>query len=208
MKIGIVPKVYSQYKDQIEISVDYKLIKLLKLIFIKTTIIVLNQNSNYRDLDLIVLHGGNDLFKLSKNKENRLRENLNNYYFKISQTKKIPLIGICLGAQFIAQKFKGKIIKKKQVGEHKVTFLKRSILTKMNVPDKVNSYHDYRIKKFGNNFQNLVFCPDKYVELFYNSKRNIMGMMWHPERYKQFRKFDIKLIKKFYDFSNSSSRTR
>ena len=208
MNIGIVPKIISVYKTQLEISVDYNLIKFLKLVFKKTKISILNQTLLNQDLDLIVLHGGNDLKKLSSKKEDIEREKFNEYFFKISMRKNIPILGICLGAQFIAQKFKGKIIRKRQVGDHRIYFVQNSFTDKMSKPKKVNSYHDFCIRSIKGNFTHLAFCESNNIECFLNFQKKTMGIMWHPERYKRFRKFDVKLIKKFYDFSNSSSRTR
>lgn len=128
MNIGIVPKIISVYKGQLEISVDYNLIKFLKAVFKKTKISILNQTLINQDLDLIVLHGGNDLKKLSTKKEDAEREKFNEYFFKVSRVKNIPILGICLGAQFIAQKFKGKIIKKGKLAIIKFIFLKTHLL--------------------------------------------------------------------------------
>ena len=47
-------------------------------------------------------------------------------------------------------------------------------------------------------FNVLAFTEDKIVECFENQSKNILGIMWHPERYLHVRNFDKKLIRKFF----------
>ena len=61
-----------------------------------------------------------------------------------------------------------------------------------NYPNKVNSFHEYSIKKLGRNFEIISYSTDKQIEAIKHKKYNWLGWMWHPERDKQ---FDIKLIK-------------
>ena len=46
----------------------------------------------------------------------------------------------------------------------------------------VNSFHNYVIKKTNNNFQDLYCSKDGNVEISFNSKNLILGLMFHPER--------------------------
>ena len=73
--------------------------------------------------------------------------------------------------------------------------------------NKVNSYHDYgiRIKDLSKKFNVLAFTEDKIVECFENQSKNILGIMWHPERYLHVRNFDKKLIRKILDAINCFS---
>ena len=64
------------------------------------------------NIDLICLSGGNDI--KDKTTKSIIRKKLDNYYYKKAKLKGIPVIGICHGAQFIAQKEGGKIEYKKQ----------------------------------------------------------------------------------------------
>ena len=64
----------------------------------------------------------------------------------------------------------------------------------------INSYHDYGIKEdyLGKNLKVLATTKDGSVELFKHKTKKIIGMMWHPERYKNLRSFELKFIKKFF----------
>ena len=65
---------------------------------------------------------------------------------------------------------------------------------------KVNSYHDFGIKNsdLPKTFNILAATKDGYVECYANDNNKLMGMMWHPERYKYLRNFEKKLLKKFF----------
>ena len=140
--------------------------------------------------------------------KNIIRAKYNNYFFNLAQKKKIPTLGICLGAQFIAKKHKGILVKKQHVGEHIIVFSNAKIFKNTKLPNTTNSYHNYVIKKLGKKFIKLAFAKDKSIESFINLKKKILGIMWHPERFKKFRNFDKQIVKNFYDISNTSSRSR
>jgi putative glutamine amidotransferase len=62
----------------------------------------------------------------------------------------------------------------------------------------VNSFHDYGFNQnlLGKDLKILANSSDKIVESFCHIKHKLLGIMWHPERYKNFKKFDINLFKK------------
>ena len=117
MKILIVPTIREIYKNQIEVSVDLKLIELMKKIFKNATIDIYNSTIK-KNYDLILLAGGNNSF--INNNADKVRNKINNIVYKFALKKKIKVIGICHGAHFLSKKF-GFIItrKKNHVGSHK-----------------------------------------------------------------------------------------
>ena len=189
-KIGIVPTIINR-RSSINYAIDKNLIVFLKKIFPKHVCDILfeEKKNNY---DLIVLSGGNTLFKFEKTKANKLRSKLDKYYFKFALRKKIPFLGICHGAQFIGFHFKSKIVKKKN---HVGT--KHLIKTTFNDKISTNSFHDYSIIELGNNLVQLAWTPDGSIEAFKHKKKKIVGIMWHPERYDKIKKFDLQFIKKY-----------
>lgn len=189
-KIGIIPSIKETYKNQFEFSYDIKINKLLKSIYKKSKISNLDFNSNHKEkMNLIVICGGNDLPFIKKNKANILRYKLNNLIFKKAIKNKIPILGICYGAQYIAYKFKSLIGKKKHVGEHKIYLeQEKSVI-------KVNSYHNTIINKLGKSLKIQGYAPDKSVEYFMHKNKKIIGIQWHPERYKKFKKIDLDIIR-------------
>ena len=60
----------------------------------------------------------------------------------------------------------------------------------------VNSYHNFSIVKLGKNINKIAWTKDGSIEAFKHQKKRILGIMWHPERYKKIKKFDLDLLRK------------
>ena len=60
--------------------------------------------------------------------------------------------------------------------------------------------YDYGIKNdyLAKNLQVLGTSSDNSIELFKHKSKKIMGMMWHPERFKKLREFELKIFKGFF----------
>tara|TARA_B100000029_G_scaffold495593_1_gene560726 strand:+ start:931 stop:1533 length:603 start_codon:yes stop_codon:yes gene_type:complete len=143
--------------------------------------------------DGIILSGGGDPLKKDKRHKNELK------LIKYSIQKKIPLIGICRGAQVLNIYFGGKITKIRNHVRKTHRIFGPLISKKKNI--LVNSFHDYGFKQnlLGKNLKILARSSDKVVESFCHNKHNLLGIMWHPERYKNLKKFDINLIRKVFN---------
>jgi len=194
VRILLVPSVKEVYEDQIEYCVDQKLILFLKKAFPKSKIEIFN-NNNLIKSNLIVFSGGNSTS--TKSKKDKIREKINNFIYRFSQINKIKIYGICYGAQFIAKKFKFNLKKNNfHVGEHNIYIEKNGSRREI----KVNSYHDDVImfKKSKNINIFATSSIDNTVEAFHVKKNKILCIIWHPERYKNFKKLDINLIRNFY----------
>mgnify|MGYP001294332656 FL=1 len=126
-----------------------------------------------RDLDHlkpigIILAGGNDLSSIIKNKENILREKNDRFLLNYGLKKKLPVLGVCYGFQFIAKKYKSKLFKVKgHVRKyHNLNF--------KNYKLNINSFHNYGIYKLPKNFDILVICNDNTIELVECKKKKIL----------------------------------
>lgn len=189
MIIGIIPKIRENYKDQIEFSIDEKLIQYLKKIFPKSKFEILIEKK-IKKLGLLVISGGNDLTKHNLAKKNLRRASLNNYFFHLAKKKRLPILGICHGAHFLANQYGAHISKSsKHVGFHQIQTLSGKKI-------RILSHHNYVIKKISKKFEVLALAMDKTIELFQSKKMKILGIMWHPERQKKLNKFETNLIKK------------
>ncbi len=109
---------------------------------------------------------------------------------------------------FIAKKYRSILVKKKHIGKHEILFSNNQFFKNTKLPNTTNSYHNYIIKKLSTRFMNLAFAKDQSIEAFVNFDKKILGIMWHPERFNNFRKFDKQIIKNFYDISNTGRRSR
>tara|TARA_B100001996_G_C18544411_1_gene548254 strand:+ start:230 stop:829 length:600 start_codon:yes stop_codon:yes gene_type:complete len=197
MIIGILPSVRQPYKNQIELTYDVKLINFLEKLNKKVEIRLINSNSKIdKKFKLIVIGGGNDILKFSNKKEDKYKNKIVENFFIKAKFLKIPILGICYGAQFVAGKFNSKFIKKRKVGQHKINILENKLLKIRKKKIKTNSFKNYLITKISNKLELLARAADGTIEAFFIGKIRFLGIMWHPERFKKFKKFDLDLIKK------------
>ena len=193
MKIGIIPSIQEKYKNQFEYSCDLNLFSFLKKIFKKSKIELLTFDHHInKEYKLIIISGanGNEIISFNKSKKNFIRNELDSKFFFKALKLNIPILGICHGAQYIAKKFKSIIKEKKHVGSHNINLIgfgKKVI---------VNSFHNKVITKLGKNLLPKGFAQDNTIEYFEQKKKKIIGIMWHPERYKKFKKIDQNIVKK------------
>ena len=148
----------------------------------------------------IILPGGNDVYKLKKNKINFSRDKFEYKLINYSLKNKIPLLGVCKGFQLIADFYKGKLVKCiNHVGTfHNLEISKKSKFinfTKLNV----NSFHNFGINELPTIFNIVSRSEDQLIEIAEHKKEKILCFMFHPER---FSKSQIKLkliINKFFN---------
>ena len=184
MNIFIVPRI-KKNKTEIYLSVDINLIKFLKDTFKDAKIDF--SESITRKPDIIIFSGGNNLRSFSNKNEDVVRDKIDKKIFKYGIKNNIKMIGICGGAQFLAKKFRCKIEKiNRHIGSHRIYYEKK--FQKLFRKEKiVNSFHDYGIKAISKNIIPLARASDKSFEFFIHKDKNILGIMWHPERYKKFK---------------------
>ena len=134
----------------------------------------------------IVLSGGEDIGKY------KLRDNSEKFLINYSIKKRIPIFGICRGMQIIGSYFG---VKLKKVKNH-VNTLHTIYSNKRRFT--VNSYHNLSLKKCPANFSIEFKSLDGNIESIQSKTKKIYACMWHPERYKQFKKIDIKYFKNLF----------
>ena len=189
--IGLVPTIIKR-RGSLNFVIETKTLKFLKSCFKDYDYKILNDNIHNVKLDLIISLGGNSLITIKKNNANSMRNRLDNYYLKLAIKKKIPFLGICYGAQFIANFFKSKITKKIN---HSNKIHSISLISNKKI--FVNSYHDYSITTLGTPLSVIANSNDGSIEAFRHVDKRILGIMWHPERYNKIKKFDLDFIKKY-----------
>ena len=132
----------------------------------------------------LIMSGGNSPYEIEKNNENFIREKNDKIIFRFAAKKKIPILAICGGFQRIASFYKSKIIK---INHHVKKFhlinVEKKIFNIKIGNIKINSYHNYAIKKLPKHFNMIVKCKDNSIELAYSKDYNILCLMFHPERF-------------------------
>ncbi len=96
----------------------------------------------------------------------------------------IPVLGICVGAQYIARYFGGRAgpAASPEYGKTEVRILKKNDLF-MNLPDRFVAWesHNDEIKDLGNDLELLASSETCNVQAFKHVDKKIYGLQFHPE---------------------------
>ena len=192
LKIGITSNIKEYYKGYIDFidhywldyfekkNINYYLVPNKKKL----------SKKKIKEINLLIIPGGNDVSNVLKT--SNIRNNIEKNLIKICFKKKIPILGICRGAQLLNKSFGGKIskIKKHMRTRHNIFFTNREIIKKNFL--NVNSFHNDGIKKNDLSKSFKVLASDKHnnIEMFISNNKKIIGTMWHPEREKSMQLLD------------------
>lgn len=151
---------------------------------------------NFDDYDGLLIPGGPDIDPYFYGEENYAsknmdfdfdRETLKCIDFFVNANK--PIVGICLGQQFLNVYFKGTLfqdIKKHGIREtdrHLVSFEKGSAFEKMYGENTLtNSLHHQCIKKLADDLLAVGHTEDGVIEAVEHKTKPIIGVQWHPEK--------------------------
>lgn len=146
-------------------------------------------------VDALVLSGGSPSISFEVQKLGRTSE-----YFDLN----IPILGICVGAQFIALNFSGSVgpANVPEYGKTELLVLEKDDLFE-NLPDKfyVWENHNDEVKKLPPNFIHLAKSENCNIQAFKHERKPIYGVQFHPEventeyGYDIFKNF-IKIVRK------------
>lgn len=190
MNILLIPRVeINKERNETNYILDIRLYKFLNYCF-KTKNVFIN-DINLKDnikIDLIVISGGNNL--INKKKSDVLRYKISKKIIEFGLKKKIPILGICYGAQLISSIYDSKI--KKVMGHVR----SKHFVFSANKKRLVNSYHNYAIHSYNSKkLKPLMFDSNNNIEMFNIINKKIIGIMWHPERNQLYDYKDIKIIR-------------
>tara|TARA_Y200000002_G_C22618885_1_gene637256 strand:- start:115 stop:723 length:609 start_codon:yes stop_codon:yes gene_type:complete len=199
MNILLLPRIESFYKNQYEYCIDKNWLSFLNETFPKSKISIPTSNTKINSISLIISTGGNNIVSYSNKIKDKLRNKIDTKYYNLSKKHHIPYVGVCYGAQLIAEKNNFEISKtKKHTKSHKTQFIENRKFSKLSRNSfRTNSFHNYLIRDINNKFEKLAIAEDRSIELFSHKDRKLLGMMWHPERYKNFKDIDKDIFKIF-----------
>jgi GMP synthase (glutamine-hydrolysing) len=96
----------------------------------------------------------------------------------------IPILGLCYGHQLIAQMFGGRVepSEKKEYGATHVTVDKAvGVLKGLGEEELVWMSHGDTVYDLPSEFEILAHTENSPIAAFYEDKRSIYGLQWHPE---------------------------
>ena len=114
-----------------------------------------------------------------------------------------PVVGVCRGFQFLNAFYGGsqsRVDPETHVAtNHKVDIVEKEWETTLGTSKNVNSYHNWGVlnHELAGNLIPTAMC-DNYVEGYQHQTHSLFGIMWHHERYKEFRKQDINFFKQTF----------
>jgi gamma-glutamyl-gamma-aminobutyrate hydrolase PuuD len=146
--------------------------------------------------DHIVLSGGEDIivnFETNNPPPEQLRENTEKSLLDYAVKEKVPVLGICRGAQFINIYFGGKlcedihsVVENHQPGtRHPLTLTESPLPAMLGKIDCIecNSYHNQGILDEGLGKDLKTFASaGPLVEGLFHLNLPVAGVQWHPER--------------------------
>lgn len=143
-------------------------------------------------LNAFILTGGEDIGS------SRERDNTESLIFNYAQKNSYPILGVCRGFQLIFNLLGGSIkvndnIEHTEADEHKINYKGRNY--------SVSSYHsNILIEKSSPDCLEITSrcLIDQSIESY--KGQNILGFMWHPERDKEYLRFDSVEIKKLFNY--------
>lgn len=129
------------------------------------------------NLSGVILSGGNDLNSLNPNPLSAMRDEYEAQIIEYCLQHNLPLLGICRGAQRIAEYFGAKLeLLSGHIGNHQVFDICSG------EKFEVNSFHNYGIINLNTDLEPLSIAEDKSLESFKHLLNPIFGIMWHIER--------------------------
>jgi len=152
--------------------------------------LALQKIKNSKKINFIIIPGGTDLFK--KDKISKIRLDIEKLLIQHSIKRKIPLLGVCRGMQLINHYYGGKLNKvKNHMKVKNQIFLKDSMFKKKLMT--VKCYHTFGINKsnLGKNLKIKAVDNNNNIEMFEHKQKNIIGVMWHPERESNYNKLEL-----------------
>lgn len=125
----------------------------------------------------VILSGGNDLNSLNPNPLSAMRDEYEAQILTHCLQHNLPLLGICRGAQRIAEYFGAKLeCVSGHIGNHQVFDISSG------EKFETNSFHNYGVRTLSDCLESLVEAEDSSIEAFKHKHKLIFALMWHIER--------------------------
>ena len=195
-----------KYKEKFN-AISYEMIDFLNNLNFNIFLIPINNFKinflNSFNCNGIIFGPGEDTKFNLNNKKGTKRDLIEYQIYSYALKKNLPLLGICRGMQILNLFYGGKINKVRNhvTYSHKISIIDKKF-RKIYGDDTMykNSYHNYGIYNYNLSKRLTAWASaDNIIEGFYDKKKKIYAIGWHPERYKIFKKDDLKFIKNIFN---------
>lgn len=164
-------------------------------------IVDLNAWVNTIGADGILLSGGNTISDEIAIQRNNIELQLLDY----AAQNNIPVLGVCRGMQMLAYWQKIPLVETQQnhISVKHNILLNPIFSYSQKFTENVNSYHKFMIQQNAENLQIFDIIAtsenDNCIEMIKHKNKNIFGIMWHPEREENLKKFDRILVENVFN---------
>lgn len=151
--------------------------------------------------DGILLSGGNTI----SDEVAVQRKNIELQLLDYATQNNIPVLGVCRGMQMIAHWQKIPLIETEtnHIAVRHSVKISPIFSIKNSFVENVNSYHKFMLKANDINLNKFDILAteenDGCIEMIKHKQKNIFGIMWHPEREKNLKKFDKILVENVFN---------
>jgi gamma-glutamyl-gamma-aminobutyrate hydrolase PuuD len=174
----------------------------LDLLIIPNTLNSIEHWLENKNIEGMILTGGNDLSHLPDAKNSDInRDKTEKEILHWVSKRKIPLLGVCRGMQFMNCFLSGSLskVKNHSGNSHSIEIFNNKILPIKSL--FVNSYHNWAIKRkdLSPSLKAVAIAEDGTIEAVEHHDLPWLGIMWHPERENISQNSNnVKLIKRFF----------
>ena len=151
------------------------------------------------EIDALLLTGGNSVASLDLSAEDAApeRDAFESALIGEALLLDIPTVGVCRGMQMINLHMGGNL--SPITGHVAVRHAISAVEDNYSLPQITNSFHNWCIgpTDLASQLTPLALDGDGNIEAFRHADKNLVGVMWHPEREQPFSDLDLGLIKSF-----------
>lgn len=132
-------------------------------------------SANLKDIDLLILAGGNDMPDIRTWRDNHYpgRDRFEREIITMARDQDIPIVGVCRGAHFLNYVMGGTHQLMQQPYDN--VKIQLSLFG-------VTCHHSIEINHLAAGFEVLERDSQGVIELFINRGARMLGVGWHPER--------------------------
>jgi putative glutamine amidotransferase len=186
-RVDLIPE-YGERRDALDQNWNQFLSKCgLTPILLPNKLFLVKQLLSKIPINGIILSGGNSHQSLGGNAPER--DEVDSYLIDHCIKNNLPMIGVCRGMQML-QLFHSQ--KLQEIDGH---ICDSQTIIVNGKEQQVNSYHNWGSKQVDDPLTAFAYSQDGIIKAISHQTLPLFGIMWHPERFAQFRTYDVQFFK-------------